>query len=526
MIQEKSNKTKQQGNSGPFTSSTSKGNYNVVGHSSTKKGPFSPEGDSDEETKSFSNRTPNHSFDFVPSFFSGTLENLKGNRNAKPNEIISSIFDYPTESNDGSGRRDAIESHTPPVAPRQLFSPSRPLAVTSDIPPPIPIPIASSNNGQLKKGVVQFSLFDVFRSYETLFIVLLLILSPVLLHISDIITSIVQIQYIYLTAWLSSIWPRIMELSVPVETFITNARELANRFVDQTIINASYTIDSTKTQLLLATEKAIPCVAVGVVISLVLDWDMTRFDKVLKASWVALPSMWSIPPLVSFCMTAFKFCVSVVIETLQTIFRLPWIIQSTLQYRLAFYFVGVFSLALTVRWVCHNVITAAASTAASYGPAGLKVIVSAAVTFLVVTVIWFLFNRRRRRIAAERDVVNSVVLYVKHQLSEVHKGEPHPVEYFYEDIADKWRQPTYSSYSFSSATTPLHSTHSTSASEPFLRVPGVQWSLGLWKQVQREVEKDRRVLVVDVEVDGASRRCWRMQTGQSTKKLWPWFTGN
>jgi hypothetical protein len=177
----------------------------------------------------------------------------------------------------------------------------------------------------------------------------------------------------------------------------------------------------------------------------------------------------------------------------------------------------------------------------------LKVIVSVAVTFLVVTVIWFFFNRRWRRIAAERDVVNSVVLYVKRQLSEVHKEEPHPVEYFYEAIADEWRLPTYSSYSFSSVTAPLQSTRSTPASEPFLRVAGVQWSMSLWKQVQREVEKDRRVQVVDFEVDGATRRwvyisvaplfsqvnncsitislacrCWRMLTGQSAKKLWPW----
>jgi hypothetical protein len=396
-------------------------------------------------------------------------------------------------------------------------------------------------------GVVQFSLFDFFRSYETLFIVLLLALSPVLLHISDIITSVVQIQYIYLTTFLSAIQPRIMELSVPIDTFITNARELANRFVEQTILNASYTIDSTQTLLLLAAEKAIPCVAVGVVISLVLDWNMTRFDKVLNASWVVLPSMWSISHLASFCITAFKGCASAVMEALRTIYRLPWIIQSTSQYRLAFYFVGVFSLALTVRWVCRNVITVAASTAASYGPAGLKVIVSVAVTFLVVTVIWFFFNRRWRRIAAERDVVNSVVLYVKRQLSEVHKEEPHPVEYFYEAIADEWRLPTYSSYSFSSVTAPLQSTRSTPASEPFLRVAGVQWSMSLWKQVQREVEKDRRVQVVDFEVDGATRRwvyisvaplfsqvnncsitislacrCWRMLTGQSAKKLWPW----
>ena len=369
----------------------------------------------------------------------------------------------------------------------------------------------------MKKKVFQFHLFDLLRSYETLFIVLLLVLSPALLHISDIITSVVQVQYIHLTAWLSSVWPRIIELSVPVGAFITNNREQANKFLGQVILNASFVIDSTKAQLLVAAEKAIICIAVGVVISLVLDWDMKRFDKVLCTSWHALPSIWSISSILFSCMTATRVGASAVVEVLNTIARIPSIIQSTLLYRLAFYLVGILSLAGTVRWVCRNVITMAASTAASYGPAGLRVVVSAAVTFLVVAVIWFFFTRRRRRIAAEQGVVNSVVLYVKRQLSEVHKGEPHPVEYFYEVIADAWRLPP-SSYSFFSntasvaaAATPLHlnsaaTATATTPSEPFLRVAGVRWSLSLWKQVQREVEKDRRVQIVDVEVDGASRR--------------------
>jgi hypothetical protein len=381
----------------------------------------------------------------------------------------------------------------------------------SNSPPLVTIPTTSSfHGGEIKNKTFRFYLFDLFSSYDALFIILVLISSPVLLQVFDMISSLVQSQYDQSAAWLSVVWPRVIELLLPVEACITIARELTNRFVERAALHFEYLTASTEAQLLLTADNAVVCIVAGVAISLVLDWDTNRIDKALLNTWDALPSPRFIPSVLLYCMSAVRACAAAVVEILWAISRLPWIVQSNLLYRLAVYFVAIFSLAVAARWICRHMISMAASTAASYGPAGLRVVVSMGFTFLAIMVVGFLYSRRRRRILAEQEVVNSVVLYVKRQLSEVHKGEPYPVEYFYEAIADEWRLPTSSPFSVFSTSapsvTPLPSSSLVAPSEPFLRTAGVKWSASLWKQVKKEVEKDRRVLTVDIEVDGSTQR--------------------